>query len=129
MNYRIKKFHQQGSIILFSIFIIAMMVTSTLVLARIFAPKIRSIYEAVNSSVALYGADTGSEVCLYEARKQPAAPIARPILTNGAIFNIASLSATNVDLTNDCRPLGKNYFKIRSTGTFRGISRSLEVSQ
>ncbi|MDP2647886.1 MAG: hypothetical protein Q8P35_01430 [Candidatus Yanofskybacteria bacterium] len=118
---------EKGSVIVFSIFIIAAMVSSTVIIAGIFAPKIRSVYESVNSTVALYGADSASEVCLYETRRQTG-PVPR-LLPAGLTIKIASLSATEVDVTNDCRPMGKNFFTFRATGTFRGLSRSLEVQQ
>lgn len=105
------------------------MIGISLTLASIFIPKIRSIVETSNSTSAIYAADTGVEVCLYEARHNPAAPIPRPILTNGALFTIASISKPPVDRTNDCRPLGGSTFKIRVVGSFNNVSRALEVSQ
>lgn len=126
MNSKINN-KEKGSVIVFSIFIIAAMVSSTVIIAGIFAPKIRSVYESVNSAVALYAADSASEVCLYEARRQ-VGPVPR-LLPPGVSIKIASLSATEVDVTNDCKPMGKNYFTFRATGTFRGLSRSLEVTQ
>ena len=101
-----------------------------LALANLFIPKIRAIAEAGNSTRAIYAADSATEVCLYEARNNPPTPIPRlpPILTNGATFTIASLSASPVDVTNDCRPMGLR-FRFRALGSFGGVSRALEIAQ
>lgn len=115
--------------ILYALLMIAAMMASTMALMRIYLPKLKSINEAVGSTVAILAADAASEACLYEARKQPASPLVRPILTNGATFKIASLSASPIDITNDCRPLGGTIFQFRATATFRGVARSLEVTQ
>ena len=123
------KHHQRGSMILYALFMIAAMLASTMALMRIYLPKLKSINEAVSSTVAILAADAASEACLYEARKQPASPLTRPILTNGATFKIASLSAAPVDITNDCKPLSGSSFQFRATATFRGVTRALEVTQ
>jgi len=120
---------QQGSIIIFSLLLLASILAIALTLASVFIPKVRSIAEAGNSTRAIYAADTATEVCLYEARNQPASAVARPLLTNGAIFTIASLSASPVDVSADCRPLGSTTFKFRALGTFNGVSRALEIGQ
>ena len=121
--------NQQGSIIIFSLLLLATMLGISLTLVNIFSSKIQSVIETSNSAKAIYAADTAIEACLFEARTQPATPIARPILTNAATFTIASLSATPVDVTNDCRPIGSQGFSIRGLGTYLGISRALEISQ
>ncbi|MBX4211378.1 MAG: hypothetical protein KW806_01090 [Candidatus Yanofskybacteria bacterium] len=119
---------QQGSMILYALLMIVAMLASTMALARVYLPKIKSINEAVNSTVSIMAADAASEACLYEARKQPAGPLTRPVLANGATFKISNI-ATSADITNDCRPLGGTTFQFRATATFRGVTRSLEVNQ
>jgi len=122
---------QKGSIIIFALLFLTVILAVVLTLTAIFLPKLRSIQEAGNSTVAIFAADTAAELCLYEARMQPASAVPRspPLLTNGAIFSIASLSASPVDITNDCRPLGPDFFKFRAIGTFNGVSRAIEVEQ
>jgi len=104
------------------------MLSISITLANTFIPKLRSVVETSSSTKAIYAADAASEVCLFESRHQ-AVPVSRPFLTNGATFTIASLSATPVDVSNDCRVLGGVTFRFRALGTFGGVSRALEVSQ
>jgi hypothetical protein len=117
---------QKGSILIFSIIMMTVILMTSVALARIFAPKIRTINDAVNAVVAIFAADSAVELCLYEARKGFPASL---IMTNGATYKIASLSAAEVDITADCTGLGEYSFKFRATGTFRGTNRALEISQ
>lgn len=120
---------QCGSIIIFALLMLIVILTIAGALIDVFLPKIRIVTDAVRSTVAIFAADTGSEVCLYEARTQ-SPPIDRStLLTNGATFSLASLSASLVDITNDCRPLGQESFRFRAVGTYGTVSRALEVSQ
>ncbi len=135
---------QQGSVIIFALIMLIVVLSISMGLINIFVPKLKSIQDASNSAVSIYAADTAVELCLYEARQQPAAilprttPVGSPpnygtILANGAVFSIASLSASPVYNTNDCRPMGgatgERAFNIRSTGYYKGISRAFEISQ
>jgi hypothetical protein len=120
---------QRGSILLYAMLMMIAILAISVTLIGAFTPKLRSITEATTSTHAIYAADTATEVCLYEARQQPLNPIARPILTNEATFEIASLSATAITITNDCRPLGTEYFRFRAVGTVNNVSRALEINQ
>ncbi len=120
---------QRGSVIIFAVLLMASILAIMLALVGVFVPKLKVILEAGNSTGAVFAADAAAEACLYEARQQPATPLPRPILTNGATFTIASLSASPVDITNDCRPIGATYFRFRAVGTYNGVSRAIEVTQ
>lgn len=121
---------QRGSIIIFSVLILTTMILISTSLLNIFLPKLKVVYNSGNSIVAVFVADSGVEKCLYEARHQTLpSPILSNPLTSGAFFAIASLSATEVPVTSDCRPLGTGSFRFRSVGSFRGINRALEVYQ
>lgn len=122
--------NQRGSILIFSMLILAAIMGISLALVAAFAPKVRLLSGAVSSTVAIFAADSASELCLYEARKQVIpSPLASPLLTNTATYSIASLSASEIDVTADCRPMGDGGFTFRATGTYQGVNRSLEVSQ
>ena len=120
---------QRGSIIIFSVLILTVVTAATLTLTAIFVPKIRTVGETINSAVAIFAADSAAELCLYEARQQPSSIVSRPLMTNGATFTIASLSASPLDITPDCTILGSGSFEFRAVGTYNGVSRALELSQ
>ena len=125
-----KKKNQRGSILIFSTLILAVILGISMALIAVFVPKLRLLRGAASSTVAIFAADSASELCLYEARKQAIpVPLASPLMTNAATFTVASLSAPEQDVTGDCRPLGVGTFKFRATGMYQGISRSLEVTQ
>jgi hypothetical protein len=76
--------------------------------------------------IALYAADSAVEMCLYEART----PVNQPALVfdNGATIQITN-SANQADITDNCSVLGSASFGFRATGTYRGVRRTLEISQ
>lgn len=112
---------QKGSIIVFTVLILAVMLTITLALTRIFIPRIRSITEATDSVSAIFAADSAMEWCLYSNRGK-APPLSQPTMSNGATYQIY-----NNNIPSSC-PSGEvlNY---RTVSTFRGVSRSVEVSE
>ncbi|MEK7125067.1 MAG: hypothetical protein AAB864_01595 [Patescibacteria group bacterium] len=122
--------NQRGSIIIFSLMILTVTLTMALALVNVLIPKLRLANVATNAAVALYAADSGSELCLYEARQLGAgdSPLTRPIMANGSDFVIVRLPAEQV-ITNNCIVLGSASFTFRATGRFSGTSRALEVSQ
>lgn len=85
------------------------------------------MYVPINGAIAIYAADSASEACLYEARK--GSPVARPLMTNGSDFIIASRSSPEVIITDNCTVLRSGPFSFRATGRFGGSSRALEVTQ
>ena len=93
----------------------------TLTLARVFIPRIRAITEAIDSVSAIYTADSALEWCLYNNRaKIPL--LSQPTMSNGATYQIY-----NNGTPSNC-PSGET-LNYRTVGTFRGVSRSFEVSE
>lgn len=109
-KFKIKN-SSEGVAILFSLFLLSIILAATLTLSSIFTPKIRLSFDIKNSPSALFAADTGIEWCLYVKRKNPAAP--KPILANGATFDVTPTDCTS---------------PVRAVGTFRGVSRALEAT-
>jgi hypothetical protein len=120
---------QKGFVLIYAILITTVMLTASISLARIFLPKIKGINNSTNSTVAAFAADSMTELCLYQARKQLSpSPLSNPLMTNGSIVTVASLSASEVDVTSDCRALGNTTFKFRAKGVYRGVTRAFEIS-
>ena len=111
---------QEGSVIIFTILILGSMLTITLALASIYLPKLRTVGDAGAGSVgAIYAADSALEWCLYTNRGNPALPM--PIMSNGATYTLITGGAPAVDCTSS--PLNE-----QAVGTYRGVSRSLQVT-
>jgi len=114
-------YDQRGSIIVFTVLMLAAILAITLTLTRIFIPKIRAITEATDSVGAVYAADSALEWCLYNNReKSPILP--QPIMANGATYQIY-----NDDSPSTCP--GGETLNYRTVGIFRGVVRSFEVSE
>lgn len=111
--------NERGSIIVFTVLMLAAILAITLTLTRIFIPRIKAITEATNSINAVYAADSALEWCLYNNReKEPVLP--RPAITNGAtyqIYNDGNLSSC----------LAGETLSYRAVGTYRGVSRSFQI--
>lgn len=122
---------QRGSIIIFSVLMLTVILTAGVALAGVLIPKLRLTGLVTNATVALYAADSGSELCLYEIRKleDTDPPIARPLMTNGSDFIIASRSNPELLVTDSCIGIVSGSFNFRVTGRFHGLSRSLELNQ
>ncbi len=118
---------QRGSIILYAMLTMSVMLAIGLTLNSLFISKLRQATAARNTMVALYAADSAAEACLYSART--AMPGNALVMQNGATFAIISTAAGNPDITGDCSTLGSSSFGFRATGTFRGVSRTLEINQ
>ncbi len=93
-------------------------------LTGLFIGKLKRSRAAVDSTVAIYAADSAAERCLYEARS--GAQQSLLTLSSGATYVIASGSS---DVTNNCSVMSGGSFTFRVTGTYRGVSRALEISQ
>ncbi len=110
----------KGSIIIFTVLMLSVILAITLTLTRIFIPRIRSITEATDSLGAIYAADSAIEWCLYSNRsKNPL--LAQPVMANGATYQIFSGNSPS-----SCP--GGGPINYRTVGTFRGVSRSFEIS-
>ena len=106
---------QNGSIIIFTVLIIASILSITLALTRIFIPRIRSITEATDSIGAVYAADSAMEWCLYNNQISPSpTPWPSPSLLNGATFQVTPSNCSGNQL--------------KSLGTYKGATRQFEVN-
>ena|ERR1051326_4488443 len=121
--------NQRGSVILYAMLSMAVMLAIGLTLNSLFISRLRSAAQARSSIDALYAADSAAELCLYEARHGTVIPSPRLQLDNGATFQITLLAPGQPDITADCSALGTASFGFRATGTFRGVRRTLEVTQ
>jgi len=108
---------QKGIVIIFSVFFISLILGSAFALSAIFIPKIRLSVDVKNSPTALYAADTGIEWCLYVNRQGTLDPLypLMPIFNDTAISFIAEPA--------DC-----SAFPLKTTGSYMGVSWSLEVN-
>jgi len=120
---------ERGSVILYAMLSMSVMLAIGLTLNGLFISKLHAISAARNSIAALYAADSATELCLYEARKGTLEPSPRLTFANGATFEIKSTAAGQPDVTGDCSNLGTDSFGFRAMGTYRGVRRTLEVSQ
>lgn len=120
--------NQRGSILIYTMLTMSVMLAIGLTLNSLFLGKLKGAAAARDSVVALYAADSAVEMCLYEVRQRPAQPVTRPILTNGATVNIFKIP-DNTEITGNCSDLVGDSFQFRATGTYRGVRRSLEISQ
>ena len=110
-----------GSIIVFTVLMLSAILAITLTLTRIFIPRIRSITEATDSIGAVYAADSAMEWCLYSNRGK-APLLSQPAMSNGATYQIYRDGAPST-----CT--GGESLNYRTVGTYRGVSRSFEVSE
>jgi len=116
---------QKGSILIFSVLMLGVILTITLALGNIFLPKLRTATQAINSAAAAYAADGALEWCLYTQRgKLPA--LVQPTLTNGATFAVYYPGAANTLAT--CAP-AETPLNHRVVGTYRGVSRSFIIQE
>lgn len=117
---------QRGSIILYAMLTMASMLAIGLTLNALFIGKLKSSAAARDSIAAVYAADSASELCLYEARKNE--PQLAMTFTGDIMYSIVNASG-DTDITDDCSVLGSSSFSFRATGVYRGVSRTLEISQ
>lgn len=117
--------NQKGSILIFSVLIMGVILTMTLSLGNIFLPRLRTATEAVNSTLAGYAADSALEWCLYVNRKNPVpASTPLPTLDNGSTVVVYR---GNTTVLADCyENTGLNH---RAVGTYRGVTRSFTISE
>src|SRR3989344_2804672 len=95
---------QSGIALILSVLLLAIILSITVALISIFAPRLRVSSDIKNSVSALFAADSGAELCLYEAFKQLPAPSPRltTVLDSEATFAISSASQAlgKVDITS-----------------------------
>lgn len=122
-----KQNHQGGSIIIYTLLILFVVLTISLALMRLLVPKFRTVKESVYSTVSLYAADSGMEWCIFSNRTDPAGPMTVPAQP-ASLNTIQSVTIQYYDSGNSPTVCPYNSaIGFRTVGTYRGISRSLEV--
>ncbi len=118
---------QRGSILIYSMLTMTAMLAIGLTLSSLFLGKMKIAASARDSVVAFYVADSAVEKCLYEARLGADQP--GIIFSNEATYTIVDMGGIAGDVTDNCSVLGNASFHFQATGTYRGVRRSLELSQ
>lgn len=112
--------NQKGSILIFSVLMLGVILTITLSLGNIYLPRLRTSTEAINSVAAIYTADSALEWCLHEQRSRTpsvVAPAMYIIATYVIYFGSEMATCTSAE-----DPLNH-----RAVGTYRGVTRSLDI--
>lgn len=104
------KQNQQGVIVLFSLFLVGIVLAMSLTLTSIFIPKIRLSGETKKSSAALYAADSAIEWCIYVIRH---GSVPAPIMSNGATYTVSPPACTSSP--------------VRAEGVYQGITRVYQL--
>lgn len=123
-----KSKNAQGSILIYSLLMMSVMLAIGIGMSSVFLKNLQGVRQARSSTTALYIADSGTELCLYEARSGNDVPNNLLEFQEGGSFKITNL-ADNTDVTAGCNALGSSSFDFRSTGIFRDSSRALEIGQ
>lgn len=114
---------QKGSILIFSVLMLGVILTITLTLANTLLPRLRSAGEATNSIGAIYAADSAVEWCLYTQRGRVPAVPQPPIMSNGATYTIAYGASPGT-----CAPSESPLNHI-ITGTYRDVTRAFKIEE
>lgn len=112
--------NQKGSILIFSVLMLGVILTITLALGNIFLPRLRTSSETINSISAIYAADSALEWCLHEQRGRLPSVNTFAISTGATYIvyfgsGIATCASTETPLNH------------RAVGTHRGVTRSLDL--
>lgn len=114
--------NQKGSVLIFSVLMLGVILTITLSLANTLLPRIKSAGDALSSVAAIYAADSAVEWCLYTQRgKAPAVP--QPVMSNEATYTI--LFGAN---PGTCAPT-ESPLNHTITGTFRTVTRAFKIEE
>ena len=115
---------QRGSMLIYAMLTMSVMLAIGITLNALFINKLRLSAAARNTIVALYAADSGAELCLYEFRTGTD--------TDLTMDNAATILLLDVDSgapVSDCSSeLTGSPERFRSVGEFRGSTRVLEIS-
>lgn len=125
-NRHIKKIKEKGSIIIYTLMILSAVMMISIALFRVLIPKFLIVREAVYSAVSIYAADSAVELCLFTTRVNTSAWTVKP--TQSRLVAYYSIP----DVTIQTNPLNCSYqasgsASIRAVGSYKGISRSLEI--
>ena len=112
--------NQKGSILIFSVLMLGVILTITLSLGNIYLPRLRTSTEAINSVAAIYAADSALEWCLHEQRGRT------PSVITPTISIIATYTIYFGSGIATCTP-AEDPLNHRAVGTYRGVTRSLDI--
>ena len=120
---------QRGSILIYAMLTMSAMLAMGLTLSGLFISKLRIASNARNSTVAIYIADSVVEQCLFAARMQ--ADPAHMTFQEGGTYEVvgADDGEPEATITDDCMSLDSGLFHFRATGIYRGVRRTLEITQ
>lgn len=126
MNFKPKNMHdkkvQQGSIIIFSVLMLGVILTITLSLGNIYLPRLKTSSETIDSIAAVYAADSALEWCLHQQRSISPS-VSAPVMSTGSTYVLYFGSGIA-----SCTPT-ENPLNHRAVGTYRGVTRSLDLSE
>ena len=108
----------KGVAVIYAVLLMGFFLSIVFTLSAIFIPKLKIAGDVKRSVGALYAAESGIEWCLY-VNRMGSTP--QPVMENGATFINGITNAPFVEA--NC-----SSFPIKSLGTYRGVTRSLEVS-
>ena len=111
---------EKGSIIIFAVLMLGVILTITLSLGNIFLPRLRTSTEAINSVAAIYAADSALEWCLHEQRARLPS-VSAPTMSITATYVIYFGSGIA-----SCAP-AEDPLNHRVVGTYKGVTRSLDM--
>lgn len=111
---------EKGSVLIFSVLMLGVILSITLSLGSIFLPRLKTSSEAINSVAAIYAADSALEWCLHEQRAKPPS-VSAPIMSNNATYVLYFGSEIA-----SCTP-AEDPLNHRVVGTYNGVTRSLEM--
>ncbi len=125
---------QRGSVIIYTILMISVLLAIALGLTNILVIKARSVMLTQSSATAIFAADSAVELCLYEARQtvnynEGTSTMNDGTLDNNSTFTIEDLANPGTFVQADCSVLGSGSFSFRAAGSYRGTNRALEISQ
>lgn len=119
--------NQRGSVLVFSILTLSVLVSISFAISAILLPKLKIANDAPRSAAAVSAADSGLEWCLYVNRGKPTPePLPSPVFGNGAAVVIYyPLDTTNVATCVS----GESPMSHRAVGSYQNVTRSLEVEE
>ncbi|KKT82511.1 MAG: hypothetical protein A3B99_03005 [Candidatus Yanofskybacteria bacterium RIFCSPHIGHO2_02_FULL_44_12b] len=113
---------RRGSIVIFTLFVLALVMSISFAILAIFIPKLKIASESIGSTIAAYAADSAIEWCLYSQRGNPNPP-PKPTSIGGATVEIKYGSAVATCSTAE-KPLNHS-----AIGTYYNVARSFEITQ
>lgn len=115
---------QKGSIVIFAMLIMAIIISMAIGLVGALALRIRVSIDTIKSGVALHAADSALEWCLYVNRDKPNPPAAPTMTTPSGVIYEIKFGNSNATCAPTEAPLNH-----RAIGTYKNVSRSLEISE